>query len=172
MHCISPFVVIYAQLLLIAQYVYCMDLHEDELPAHVDMDGISLEQIGLIRYTTYPCKPLLLKTLFTISFWLTLRQMRYEATLNRQASTMAHLAAPFQLTVGAATTDMGANAETKKSKIMMKAGAAFKSALLQMWIWIVVVALFFFSIYGDKMTVFRITYMVLFLVFVITFQVI
>lgn len=171
MHRISPFVVIYAEFLLLAQYLYCMNLTEEELPSHIDMEGISLEQIGFIRYTTYPCIPLLLKTLFTITFWLTLRQMKYEATLNRQASTLAHLAAPFQLTVGAATTDMATNPETKKSKIMMKAGAAFKSALLQIWIWIVIFAMFFFSIYGDKMTVFRVTYMVLFLVFVITFQV-
>lgn len=171
MHRISPFVVIYAEFLLIAQYLYCMNLTEDELPSHIDTEGLSLEQIGFIRYTSYPCIPLLLKTLFTVTFWLTLRQMKYETSLDRQTSTLAHLAAPFQVTVSAATTDLGPKAETKKSKIMMKAGAAFKSILLQLWIWIVVFALFFYAIIGEKMTVFRIAYMVLFLVFVITFQV-
>lgn len=97
--------------------------------------------------------------------------MKYEATLNRQASTLAHLAAPFQVTVSAATTDLGPKKESKKSKIMLKAGAAFKSILLQLWIWIVVLTLFICGIYGSKMTVFRITYMALFLTFVITFQV-
>lgn len=171
MHRISPFVVIYAEFLLIAQYLYCMNLTEDELPSHIDTEGLSLEQIGFIRYTTNPCIPLLLKTLFTMTFWLTLRQMKYEASLDRQTSTLAHLAAPFQVTVSAATTDLGPKPETKKSKIMMKAGAAFKSILLQLWIWIVVFALFFYAIIGEKMTVFRIAYMILFLVFVITFQV-
>lgn len=171
MHRASSFVVIYATFLLITQYLYCMNLNDSELPSHIDVDGISLEQIGFIRVTTYPCIPLLLKALFTFTFWLTMRQMKYEATLDRQASTLAHLAAPFQVTVGAATTNMDPKPETRKSKIMMKAGAAFKSALLQIWIWIVVFALFFYSIYGEHMTAFRIAYMILFLVFVVTFQV-
>lgn len=171
MHRISPFVVIYAEFLLITQYLYCMNLTEDELPSYVDTKGINLAQIGFIRYTTYPCVPLLLKTLFTVTFWLTLRQMKYEATLDRQNSTLTHLAAPFHVTVSAATTDMCPKAETKKSRIMMKAGTIFKAILMQIWIWIVVFALFFFSIYGKEMTVFRITYMALFLTFMITLQV-
>lgn len=130
-----------------------------------------MAQIGFERRTKYPCVPLLLKTLFTMTFWLTLRQMKYEASLDRQTSTLAHLAAPFQVTVSAATTDLGPKVENKKSKIMIKAGAIFKSILLQIWIWIVVFALFLCGIYGDEMTVFRITYMGLFLIFVVTFQV-
>lgn len=172
MHRISPFVVIYAEFLLITQYLYCMNLTDDELPSHVDTKGINLAQIGFIRYTTYPSIPLLLKTLFTFTFWFTLRQMKYEATVDRQASTLAHLAAPFHVTVSAATTDLGPKLETKRSKIMLKAGTIFKSILMQFWIWIVIFALFFFSIYGKEMTVFRITYMALFLTFMITFQVI
>lgn len=171
MHRISPFVVVYAEFLLITQYLYCMNLTEDELPSYVDTKGINLAQIGFIRYRTHPCVPLLLKTLFTMTFWLTLRQMKYEETLDRQKSTLAHLAAPFHVTVSAATTDLGPKPETKKSKILMKAGTLFKTLLTQLWIWIVIFALFFFAIYGKEMTVFRIAYMGLFLSFVITFQV-
>lgn len=130
-----------------------------------------LAQIGFVRYLTYPCVPLLLKTLFTMTFWLTLRQSNYEASLDRHTSTLAHLAAPFQVTVSAATTDLGPKTETKKSKIMMRAGAAFKSGLLQLWIWIVILALFVCAVTGESMTVFRISYMGLFLTFMITFQV-
>lgn len=107
-----------------------------------------------------------------MTFWLTLRQMQYEQSLDRHTSTLAHLAAPFQVTVSAATTDLGPKGEKKKSKIMIKAGAAFKAGILQLWIWIVIFALFFCAITGDSMTVFRITYMALFLTFMITFQVI
>lgn len=171
MHRISPFVVIYAEFLLIAQYLYCMNLTEDELPSRVNTPGINLNQIGFIRYRTYPCGPLLLKTLFTITFWLTLRQMKYEDTLQRRSSTLAHLAAPFQVTVSAATTDLGRQPEKKKSNFMLKAGKIFKSVLLHVWIWIVIFAMFFFAIYGKKMTVFRIVYMALFLSFMVTFQV-
>lgn len=149
-----------------------MNLTEEELPSYVDTKGIKLDQIGFIRYRTYPCIPLLLKTLFTVTFWLTLRQMKYEDTLQRQSSTLAHLAAPFHVTVSAATTDLGPKPQTKKSKIMLRAGKMFKSILMQMWIWIVVFALFFFAIYGSDMTVFRIVYMALFLIFMVTFQVI
>ncbi|XP_031619369.1 piezo-type mechanosensitive ion channel component isoform X2 [Contarinia nasturtii] len=170
MHRISKFVVGYAIFLLISQYLYCMNLTDDELPTKVDIKGINLEQIGFIRYRTYPCVPLLLKTLFTITFWLTYRQMKYEDTLQRRSSTLAHLAAPFQVTVSAATTDLGPKPESKKSKIMMKAGNIFKTVLMQVWIWIVVFALFFFAIYGKDMTVFRIVYMALFLIFMVTFQ--
>lgn len=165
MHRTSPVVVIYALFLLIAQYLYCMRLNENELPSK------HFEEIGFVRYSTYPCLPLLLKTLFTISFWLTLRQMIYETTLDRQTSTLAHLAAPFQVTVSAATTDLGQKKESKKSKIILKAGAAFKSVILQLWIWIVVFALFACAIYGRKMTIIRITFMSLFLIFAITFHV-
>lgn len=171
MHRISPFVVFYAEFLLIAQYLYCMNLTESELPSYVDTKGINLAQIGFIRYDKYPCLPLLLKTLFTCTFWLTLRQMKYEDTLQRQSSTLAHLAAPFHVTVSAATTDLGQKPETKKSKLMMKAGTIFQAILMQFWIWIVVFALFFFSVYGKDMTVFRIVYMGLFLTFMVTFQV-
>lgn len=148
-----------------------MNLTEDELPSHVETKGINLEQIGFKRYRTYPCIPLLLKTLFTITFWLTLRQMKYEDTLQRRSSTLAHLAAPFHVTVSAATTDLGPKPETKKSKLMLKAGTIFKSILMQVWIWIVVFTLFFFGIFGKDMTVFRIVYMALFLTFMVIFQV-
>lgn len=40
MHRISPFVVIYAEFLLIAQYLYCMNLTEDELPSYVAVSFI------------------------------------------------------------------------------------------------------------------------------------
>lgn len=130
-----------------------------------------MAQIGFVRYETYPCGPLLLKTVFTLAFWVTLRQRIYESKLEKQSSTLAHLAAPFQITVSAATTDLGAKAGDKKSKFIIKAGLILKSLLLQLWIWIVVLALFLCAIYGKRMTAFRITYMALFLTFLITFQV-
>lgn len=130
-----------------------------------------MAQIGFVRYESYPCGSLLLKTLFTLAFWVTLRQRIYESKVQRQSSTLAHLAAPFQVTVGAATTDLSAKAADKKSKFIIKAGSIIKTVLLQLWIWIVVFALFLCAIYGARMTAFRITYMALFLTFLITFQV-
>lgn len=135
------------------------------------INGIKLSPIGFIRYPI-PCLPLLLKTLFTLTFWVTLRQKTYESRSQRQSSTLAHLAAPFQVTVGAATTsDMAGKSDDKKSKFIVTAGNILKAIFLQLWIWIVVLVLFLCAIYGQKMTAFRIVYMTLVLVFLITFQV-
>lgn len=130
-----------------------------------------MAQIGFVRYDT-PCLPLLLKTLFTLTFWVTLRQKAHESRIERQSSTLAHLAAPFQVTVGAATTaDMASKSDDKKSKFIVMAGNLLNAIFLQLWIWIVVLVLFLCAIYGSKMTAFRIVYMTLVLVFLITFQV-
>lgn len=136
----------------------------------LQINGINLAQIGFIRYDI-PCLPLLLKTLFTLTFWVALRQKTYESRQQRQSSTLAHLAAPFQVTVGAATTaDMAAKNDDKKSKFIVMAGKLLNSIFLQLWIWIVVLVLFLCAIYGQKMTAFRIVYMTLVLIFLITFQ--
>ena len=43
----SPFIVTYAMLLLLVQYVYSMDLTEEELPTKIN--GISVSEIGFIK---------------------------------------------------------------------------------------------------------------------------
>lgn len=154
MHRISPFVVIYAILLLIIQYLYCMNLTEDELPTIVNSKRYNLAQIGFVRYKTYPCVPLLLKTLFTLTFWLTLRQTKYEDSVQSRFTIVDH----------------GQREDTDKSRAMVKAVTFVKTVLLEIWIWVVVFTLFFFAMFGERMTVVRILHMALFLTFVITFQ--
>ncbi|XP_055681362.1 piezo-type mechanosensitive ion channel component isoform X3 [Lutzomyia longipalpis] len=169
----SPFVVIYAELLLIAQYIYGMDLTEDELPATIDIKGINLSQIGLVKYTHLPCGPLITKTIFTLMFWVTLRQMTKERRERRQTSTLADMVAPLQVTVGAATADLAPRPDekVKESQFITKAAILFDAFLTRFWIWIVVITLFASGIAGQRMTGFRIIYMALFLVFLLTFQV-
>lgn len=55
----SPFLVLYAEFLLIAQYVYGMNLTDAELPQTVQ--GLNLKQIGFEKYLHLPVKPLLVK---------------------------------------------------------------------------------------------------------------
>uniref|UniRef100_A0A1L8DF30 Putative piezo-type mechanosensitive ion channel component isoform x14 n=1 Tax=Nyssomyia neivai TaxID=330878 RepID=A0A1L8DF30_9DIPT len=169
----SPFVVIYAELLLLAQYIYGMDLNEDELPATIDIKGINLSQIGLVKYTYLPCGPLIMKTIFTLMFWVTLRQMTKERREQRQTSTLADMVAPLQVTVGAATADLAPRPDekVKDSQFITKAAILFDAFLTRFWIWIVVITLFASGIAGQRMTGFRIIYMALFLVFLLTFQV-
>lgn len=192
----SPFIVVYAELLLLAQFLYGLNLTEDELPSKLDvrceiiathsaarnvytlfvvsqsqMKGINLDQIGFVRFAEYPGIPILKKTLFTCVFWMTMRQFFYEREIAHQSSALAHLAAPLQVSVSAATSDMGPTPANKKSKLFNRLGSIVKQCLLQLWIWIVVLALYWLAINGERMTAFRITYMALFLTFVVTFQV-
>uniref|UniRef100_A0A182QXP0 Piezo-type mechanosensitive ion channel component n=1 Tax=Anopheles farauti TaxID=69004 RepID=A0A182QXP0_9DIPT len=173
----SPFLVIYAELLLLAQFLYGMNLTEAELPTVVEGSGINLEQLGFVRRLEYPCVPLLVKSLFTTMFWISLRQLIQEKQTERRESMIANMAAPLQLPVGAATTaatgppsSTERPPEKKSSAIVDKMAKFFKSFMIKFWIWVVALTLFLSAIIGNRMTVFRIVYMVLFLCFVLTFQ--
>lgn len=132
------------------------------------MNGINLAQIGFIRYDV-PCVPLLLKTLFTLTFWITLREAIYESRVDKQSAK--NLTATFHDTVDGGTTADPAPQSDKKSKFVEMTGNVFNVIFLQLWIWIVLLVLFLCAITGEKMTTFRIGYMTLVLVFLITFQV-
>uniref|UniRef100_A0AAG5DE22 Piezo-type mechanosensitive ion channel component n=1 Tax=Anopheles atroparvus TaxID=41427 RepID=A0AAG5DE22_ANOAO len=173
----SPFLVIYAELLLLAQYLYGMNLTEDELPTVFEGSGINLEEVGFVRRLEHPCVPLLVKSLFTTMFWISLRQLIQEKHTERRESMIANMAAPLQLPVGAATTAatgpppaLDRLQEKKSSAIVNRMAKFFKSFMIKFWIWVVALTLFLSAIIGNRMTVFRIVYMVLFLCFVLTFQ--
>ncbi|XP_035777482.1 piezo-type mechanosensitive ion channel component-like isoform X16 [Anopheles albimanus] len=174
----SPFLVIYAELLLLAQYLYGMNLTEEELPTVIDGSSFNLEQLGFVRRLEYPCVPLLVKSLFTTMFWISLRQQIQEKHTERRESMIANMASPIQLPIGAATTaatgPAGASGdraqEKKSSAFVTQIAKFFKSFMIKFWIWMVALTLFLSAIIGNRMTMFRIVYMVLFLAFVLTFQ--
>lgn len=97
----SPVLVLYAWFLLISAYIYSMNLTEDELPSKID--GWDMSQIGFIRNIEAPYKSLVIKCLYTVMFWITLRQFMKERIEARQSSALADMVAPVQLTVGTAT---------------------------------------------------------------------
>lgn len=168
----SPFLVIYAEFLLLATYLFGMNLTDDELPANVAVNGINLPQIGFIKYLHYPIGPIVLKSAFTVMFWASLRQMLQERANEKQSTALADMVAPLQLTVGAATAREGIQKKAEKESAFVKKAAKFINAfLIKFWIFIVVLTLFGCGVTGQQMTGFRIVYMALFLVFVLTFQV-
>lgn len=61
----SPFLVLYAEFLLIAQYVYGMNLTDEELPQTIQ--GLNLKQIGFEKILYLPVRPLLVKVSTFIS---------------------------------------------------------------------------------------------------------
>lgn len=172
----SPFLVVYAELLLVLQYIYCMDLTDDELPSQVE--AVNLGQIGLVKYPYLPCKPLLVKVLYTTMFWITLRQYVQEVieVTKREMSTAAALQ-PFTVAVSTTTTGQpvttlvsSAHDDSNASPLMQRLGQWVRSLLVKFWIWVVAIMLFVFGIQGSEVVIFRIMYMVLFLIFTITFQ--
>lgn len=138
------------------------------------MRGISLIQIGFIKDPCLPCRHLLMKSVFTLMFWITLRQLAQERRQQRQSSTLADMVAPLQVTLGAATADMTARAadkDQKEERFWKRVLIFLNDLLIRFWIWIVVIMLFVSGIAGERMTVFRIGYMLLFLVFITMFHV-
>ncbi|XP_063226263.1 piezo-type mechanosensitive ion channel component-like isoform X4 [Bacillus rossius redtenbacheri] len=163
----SPFLVLYACGLLLAQYVYGMDLTERELPG--ELPGVNLRQIGLVKCLRLPVAPLVAKSLYTVMFWLTLRQFMREQFEKRTASTLQDMAAPLHITVGTASAGLPEQLDT--SPFIKHVGELVQGFLTKFWIWVVAIMLFAISFVGTKMTVMRIIYMALFLFFILTFQI-
>ncbi|XP_017047863.2 piezo-type mechanosensitive ion channel component isoform X2 [Drosophila ficusphila] len=167
----SPFIVLYAEALLVAQYIYGMDLNNNELPTKTA--GINLQQIGFerpIENQMRPCVPLIVKTAFVLMFWVTSRQFFKEKRDRRRDSTLADIIAPLQITVGSAGSSYLINDGKKTSKFLKKAGDVIKNLLVRLWIWLLVLVIFLCAITGENMTGFRICYMALFLFFLLVFQ--
>ncbi|CAH1280420.1 unnamed protein product [Diabrotica balteata] len=160
----SPFLVLYALFLLLSTYIYCLRLTDDELPSSVDLD-----EIGFQKPEGPAFIPLLVKSLYTVMFWITLRQYMHEKMEQKQTSALADMVAPLQVTVGTAT-GVKKEQETGGSKFMTKLGQFINHFLIKFWIWVVAITLFAVAITGSRMTVFRILYMTLFLFFILSFQ--
>uniref|UniRef100_A0A2A4JQR7 Uncharacterized protein n=1 Tax=Heliothis virescens TaxID=7102 RepID=A0A2A4JQR7_HELVI len=167
----SPVLVVYAMLLLIAQYIYGMNLYESELPSNIT--EVNLRQIGLGRVEDgETCVPLLIKSLFTCMFWITLRQRIQDIRLRRQSAVIADMAAPLQLTASTAASVMDARREEEnRSRLMRSLGEHLRALCARYWIYVVVIMLFVIGITGERMTIFRIIYMFLFLAFILMFQI-
>ena len=106
-------------------------------------------------------------------FWITMRQHIAEKTRQRRSSVLRDMVAPMHLSVSTATTAMTQPApDEMQSKFMKDIGLIVKRFMINFWIIVVALMLFTSGITGKYMTVFRIIYMTLFLIFVITFQVI
>lgn len=112
-----------------------------------------------------------LQCLFISMFWITMRQYMAERKRQRRSSTLRDMVAPLHVSVSTATTAMSHDAPEIKSEFMKDVGKLLKNLLTKFWIAVVAIMLFTSGITGERMTVFRIVYMSLFLVFVITFQV-
>ncbi|XP_058794046.1 piezo-type mechanosensitive ion channel component isoform X2 [Phymastichus coffea] len=165
----SPFIVLYCTILVLIQYVYSMDLTEAELPTKIY--GIEMSDIGFLKQDKLSCWHLVVKCLFMTMFWITMRQYTAEKMRQRRSSALRDMVAPLHVSVSTATTAMNNQIEPEiKSKFMKDVGVVVKRLLTRFWIAIVAIMLFTSGITGERMTLFRIIYMSLFLIFIVSFQ--
>lgn len=157
----SPVIVFYAECLFTLTYVYGFDLTPSELPSQV-ADGYNLNDIGLVKYK-YPVGPLAAQAAFTCVFWLTLYQFIWESK---------------STTVG--TSRMDASLETleggtERDGHQKKTFAAVTAVKNCLWdflckYWIFLCGALFLLMALQEAVIFRMVYMVLFLCFVVSFQ--
>lgn len=169
----SPFIVFYGTILTIGGYVYSLNLTESELPTYFTTYfwNIQLSEIGFSKPNEPRTWHLVIKSGFMTMFWITMRQYMAERKKNQRSSALRDMAAPLHLSVSAATSSIQHDSVEIKSQFMKDVGKVIKQLLTKFWIVVVAIMLFTSGITGEEMTVFRIIYMSLFLIFVTTFQI-
>uniref|UniRef100_A0A8C1V2G2 Piezo-type mechanosensitive ion channel component 1 n=1 Tax=Cyprinus carpio TaxID=7962 RepID=A0A8C1V2G2_CYPCA len=150
----SPFILLYGLALCCLQYVWAMDL-ETELPQHIGT--MSLHQLGLDR-AQYPCLRLGAMLLFTLTFWLLLRQ-----SVKDMFSRKKRVTAPLQeVTTGENTG--------RNESILKVLGGLVMSLYAKYWIY-VCGGMFIMVSFAGKLVAYKIVYMLLFLLCLCLYQV-
>uniref|UniRef100_A0A8C1HI08 Piezo type mechanosensitive ion channel component 1 (Er blood group) n=1 Tax=Cyprinus carpio carpio TaxID=630221 RepID=A0A8C1HI08_CYPCA len=150
----SPFILLYGLVLCCLQYVWAMDL-ETELPQHIGT--MSLRQLGLDR-AQYPCLRLGAMLLFTLTFWLLLRQ-----SVKDMFSRKKRITAPLQeVTTGESTG--------RNESILKVFGGLVMSLYAKYWIY-VCGGMFIMVSFAGKLVAYKIVYMLLFLLCLCLYQV-
>lgn len=150
-HRINLFIVFYADFLLILQYFYCMILTADELPLRESGVLSILAQIGVVRYETYPCIPLLFMAICLLTFCLTLHQKLLELTHPNSFR-------PEGASIGDKTT-------------ILKCFNFGISVLTHLWVAMILITIFIYSVYGSEVNLLKLCYMAYLLAFVMSYQI-
>nr|XP_043872731.1 piezo-type mechanosensitive ion channel component 1 [Solea senegalensis] len=150
----SPFILHYGLALCCLQYVWAMEL-QPELPTTVGT--MSLRQLGLDR-AQYPCLRLGAMILFTLTFWLLVRQsVKENFSRKRKMAT-----APLQeVTVGEGAGD---------ESVLKVLGGMVMSSYAKYWIY-VCGGMFIMVSFAGKLVGYKIIYMLLFLLCLCLYQV-
>ncbi|XP_027473901.2 piezo-type mechanosensitive ion channel component 1 isoform X5 [Zalophus californianus] len=150
----SPFILLYGLALCGLRYVWAMDLRP-ELPT--TLGPVSLRQLGL-EHTRYPCLDLGAMLLYMLTFWLLLRRFVKEKLLKAKAP-----AAPTGVTV--------ADTEPPRMRTLLQSLGQLVSGLYAKY-WIYVCAGMFIVVsFAGRLVVYKIVYMLLFLLCLTLFQV-
>lgn len=116
-------------------------------------------------------------------FWLTLRQYQEEKEREKRRTLAQGIAVePFNISFGTGQgglprqdirrqMSLATTAGTYQSPVVQWVFGLIKDLLIKYWIWVVACMLMVMSLSGDKVVLYRIVYMFLFLSFVLIFQV-
>ncbi|XP_021563085.1 piezo-type mechanosensitive ion channel component 1 [Carlito syrichta] len=150
----SPCILLYGLALCCLRYVWAMDL-QPELPTV--LGPVSLRQLGL-EHTRYPCLDLGAMLLYMLTFWLLLRQFVKEKLL-RTARVPAALT---EVTV--------ADAEPTQTRTLLRSlGELVQGLHAKYWIY-VCAGMFIVVSFAGRLVVYKIVYMLLFLLCLTLFQ--
>ncbi|XP_053522537.1 piezo-type mechanosensitive ion channel component 1 isoform X1 [Artibeus jamaicensis] len=151
----SPFILLYGLALCSLRYVWAMDLRA-ELPT--TLGPVRLRQLGL-EHTRYPCLDLGAMLLYTLTFWLLLRQFVKEKLLNGKKTTSELM----EITV--------ADTEHTRTWTLLQSLEKLVTGLSAKY-WIYVCAGMFIMVsFAGRLVVYKIVYMFLFLLCLTLFQV-
>uniref|UniRef100_A0A8C1PE97 Piezo-type mechanosensitive ion channel component n=1 Tax=Cyprinus carpio TaxID=7962 RepID=A0A8C1PE97_CYPCA len=152
----APFLAIYGTLLLVVTFISQLHLNHIDifptLPKHV------LTDFDVYGYPV-PCVHLAAKVSYTLSFWILLRQQLKEKN-EEELHTADHL-----MEVKVQSCDI-----SHTSQMMVMLGALVKGILVKYWIFCCCF-MFFFVSFSDKVAVFKILYICLFLFCVVLYEV-
>ncbi|XP_070696812.1 piezo-type mechanosensitive ion channel component 1 [Pempheris klunzingeri] len=150
----SPFILLYGLALCCLQYVWAMEL-QPELPTTVGT--MSLRQLGLDR-AQYPCLRLGALLLFTLTFWLLVRQ-----SVKENFTRKRKMAIPLQkVTTG--------DEEASNESVLKVLGGMVMSCYAKYWIY-VCGGMFIMVSFAGKLVGYKIIYMLLFLLCLCLYQV-
>ncbi|KAM4600042.1 piezo-type mechanosensitive ion channel component 1 isoform 1-T1 [Fundulus diaphanus] len=150
----SPFILLYGLALCCLQYVWAMEL-EPILPTKVGT--MSLRQLGLDR-AEYPCLRLGAMLLFTLTFWLLVRQ-----SVKENFRRKSKMSTPLQEVT---TKELGAGSES----VLKILGGMVMSCYAKYWIY-VCGGMFIMVSFAGKLVAYKIVYMLLFLLCLCFYQV-
>ncbi|XP_062286188.1 LOW QUALITY PROTEIN: piezo-type mechanosensitive ion channel component 1 [Scomber scombrus] len=150
----SPFILLYGLALCCLQYIWAMEL-QPELPTTVGT--MSLRQLGLDR-AQYPCLRLGAMLLFTLTFWLLVRQSVKENFSRKRKMTI-------QLQEVTTGEDGAAN-----ESVLKVLGGMVMSCYAKYWIY-VCGGMFIMVSFAGKLVGYKIIYMLLFLLCLCLYQV-
>lgn len=173
----SPGLVVYAELLLLVQYVYGLQLTDDELPLQDPTGTFDYSELGLKKWQ-FPFLHLGAQTLFTWVFWVTLRQHIREKRMKRRerenegSLPLRNLAHPFlkALRKMSVPSEEGDSLDPKASDDAKALMMWVKSVLAKYWILLCCGAFLLVGL-QNEVSVYQIGYMAIFLFILICYQI-